>query len=259
MIHTFVVLAYKESEFLEDCIKSVLNQSVKSKVVIATTTPNNYIKKIASKYELDVNVGKHTSIGGDFDFAVKCGNTDLVTVAHQDDVYEYRYAEKVIDNYRKYKNSIIIFTDYYEIRNKKKVYSNFNLKIKRILLANLYFKGISGFRFIKRNTLRFGNSICCPSVTFIKRMCPDSIFKCDLICNIDWYAWEKLSNMNGKFIFIKDKLMGHRIDDSTTTTDIINKGIRTKEDLFMFKKFWPSCIASLINKSYRNAEKSNKL
>ena len=90
-------------------------------------------------------------------------------------------------------------------------------------------------------------------------MCPDSIFKCDLICNIDCYAWEKLSNMNGKFIFIKDKLMGHRIDDSTTTTDIINKGIRTKEYLFMFKKFWPSCIASLINKSYRNAEKSNKL
>ena len=41
-IHTFVVLAYKESEYLEDCIKSTLNQKYKSDVVIATSTPNKY-------------------------------------------------------------------------------------------------------------------------------------------------------------------------------------------------------------------------
>ena len=42
-IHTFVVLAYKESNYLEDCIKSVLNQKYKSNVVIATSTPNKFI------------------------------------------------------------------------------------------------------------------------------------------------------------------------------------------------------------------------
>ncbi len=46
MIHTFVVLAYKESEYLEECIKSVLNQSLKTNVVIATSTPNDYIKNL---------------------------------------------------------------------------------------------------------------------------------------------------------------------------------------------------------------------
>ena len=35
IIHTFVVLAYKESDKLEECIKSVLNQKYKSEVVIA--------------------------------------------------------------------------------------------------------------------------------------------------------------------------------------------------------------------------------
>lgn len=30
-LHTFVVLAYKESPFLEDCIMSVINQSIKTK------------------------------------------------------------------------------------------------------------------------------------------------------------------------------------------------------------------------------------
>ena len=32
-LHTFVVLAYKESAYLEECIKSVLNQEYKSEVV----------------------------------------------------------------------------------------------------------------------------------------------------------------------------------------------------------------------------------
>ena len=42
-IHTFVVLAYKESKYLENCIKSVLNQKYKSNVIISTSTPNKYI------------------------------------------------------------------------------------------------------------------------------------------------------------------------------------------------------------------------
>ena len=52
-LHTFVVLAYKESKYLEESVKSVLNQKYKSKVVIATSTPNDYIKKLAKKYKLD--------------------------------------------------------------------------------------------------------------------------------------------------------------------------------------------------------------
>ena len=45
-LHTFVVLAYKESKYLETCIKSVLNQKYRSDVVIATSTPNDYINSL---------------------------------------------------------------------------------------------------------------------------------------------------------------------------------------------------------------------
>ena len=45
-IHAFVVLAYKESQYLEQCVKSVLRQDYKSDVVIATSTPNNFIRSI---------------------------------------------------------------------------------------------------------------------------------------------------------------------------------------------------------------------
>ena len=259
MMHTFVILAYKESPFLEECIKSVLNQSVKSKVVIATTTRNNYIEKLANKYNLNIIEGKHTSIGGDFDFALSCGKTKLITIAHQDDIYDYKYAKEVIDNYYKCKNSLIIFSDYYEIRNNNKVYSNKNLKVKRLLLSSIFIKSLSGIKLLKRNVLRFGCSICCPSVTFVKDKIPKQVFECDMKSDVDWYAWEKLSKLNGKFIFINKKLMGHRIDESTTTTDIINQGIRTKEDLFMLKKFWPDFIAKIINKFYRKSEGSNNV
>lgn len=256
-IHTFVVLAYKESIYLEDCIKSVLNQSIKTNVVIATTTYNKYIRDIAKKYKLKVIVGKHTTIGGDFDFARLSVNSDLVTIAHQDDIYDYNYAEYVINCYNKYKNSSIIFTDYYEIRDDKKVYSNTNLKIKRILLFPLRIKKLGNFKFFKRNVLRFGNSISCPAVTFVNKNCPNDVFKSDFKSDCDWYAWEKLSKLDKSFIFISKKLMGHRIDESTTTTDIINNGIRTKEDLEILKMFWPNKIAILINNKYRKSEKSN--
>ena len=53
-LHTFVVLAYKESKYLETCIKSVLNQKYRSDVVIATSTPNDYINSLANKYNLEV-------------------------------------------------------------------------------------------------------------------------------------------------------------------------------------------------------------
>ena len=88
-MHTFVVLAYKESEYLEKCIKSVLNQKYKSKVLIATSTPNDYIYDLAKKYNLEVIVNPNPGkgIGYDFDFAISCGKTDLVTVAHQDDIF----------------------------------------------------------------------------------------------------------------------------------------------------------------------------
>lgn len=258
-MHTFVVLAYKESDYLEDCIKSVLNQKYKSKVVIATATPNKFVSDIASKYNLEIIENKnHKNIGGDFDFAISCADTPLVTVAHQDDIYDYEYSYEMVENYNKNKNAIILFSDYYELRNNEKVYSNTNLKIKRILLFPLkIFKGES--KIIKRSAIRFGNAICCPAVTFVKDKTGTNVFSCDFKCDVDWYAWEKLSHLKGSFVFISKPLMGHRVHEGSTTTEIIHDNIRTKEDLEMFKKFWPNFIAKSINKFYMKSENSNKL
>jgi len=258
-LHTFIILAYKESEFLEECIKSTINQTKKTDVVIATTTDNQYIRDLAHKYKLDVIVGEHTNIGGDFDFAKNAAKTELVTIAHQDDIYEPEYAENIINYYNKCKNSTIIFSDYYEIRNNKKIENNLNLKIKRIMLSPLKIKLLSNKKFVKRLVLSLGNSICCPAVTFVNKNCPKAVFDSDFKSNVDWYAWKKLSEIKGNFIYVPKRLMGHRIDETTTTSDIIKQGIRTKEDLIMFEMFWPKKIAKIINNFYSNSEKSNKI
>lgn len=259
-MHTYVVLAYKESEYLEKCIKSVCNQKYKSKVVIATSTPNNYIYGLANKYNLEViiNPNPGMGIGYDFDFALSCGKTELVTIAHQDDIYDFDYSYNMVRMYKKYPKSVILFSDYYEIRNENKVSSNTNLKIKRILLFPLRVKFLSAFKFWKRFVIRFGNAISCPAVTFVKNnISTNDVFKCNFVCDVDWFAWEKLSLLKGNFLFVNKKLMGHRVHEESTTTEIINERVRTKEDFVMFQKFWPRCISKLINRFYVKAEESN--
>jgi glycosyltransferase involved in cell wall biosynthesis len=257
-IHTFVVLAYKESIYLEECIKSVINQKYNSKVIIATSTPNNFIDKLANKYKIKIIVNKnHRSIGGDFDFAISCSSTELVTIAHQDDIYDFNYSYEIVQTYLKNKDSIIIFPNYYEIKSNLNIVNNKNLKIKRYLLIPLLDQKNSGSIAKKRAVIKFGNSICCPSVTFNTKMIQFPVFDCPFKCNVDWNAWEKLSKNDGKFIYVNKCLMGHRIHEGSTTTEIINDNIRTKEDYEMFKRFWPMLIAKLLAKIYKNSEKSN--
>ena len=259
-MHTFVVLAYKESKFLEECINSVLNQTLKTNVIIATSTPNKYIDKLAKKYHLKVVVNKgKKGIGYDFDFAKNIVETELVTIAHQDDIYDSTYAEEIIKAYKKQKKSIIIFPDYYEIKHNKKVYTNTNLKIKRILLFPLKFHFWCNSIFIKRCALRFGSAISCPSVTFVTQNCPKTIFSSDLKCNIDWLGWEILSREKGYFYFINKPLMGHRIYSESTTSEVLKDNGRTIEDYKILCKFWPKWMAKVIAKLYSNSEKSNNI
>lgn len=44
--HTFVVCAYKESRYLESCVRSLVNQTVKSDIIMTTSTENEHIKKL---------------------------------------------------------------------------------------------------------------------------------------------------------------------------------------------------------------------
>ena len=93
---------------------------------------NTYMS-LANKYHLKVNINPNPGkgIGYDFDYAISCGMTKLVTIAHQDDIYDYEYSYQIVNKYKKYPTSSIIFSDYYEIRENKKCLFKFKFKNKK--------------------------------------------------------------------------------------------------------------------------------
>ena len=54
--HVFAVCAYKDSPYLEQCIRSLKAQTVPSHIIICTSTPSSYIDRLAWKYGLQVYV-----------------------------------------------------------------------------------------------------------------------------------------------------------------------------------------------------------
>ena len=258
--HTFVVGAYTESPYLNDCIQSLRNQTVKSKILLATSTPNESIRGLAQRYNLPLLVsGEPSGIAKDWNFAYRQADTPYITIAHQDDLYEPAYLETALGYLENAKRPLIFFTDYYERRGEQVVRKNRLLKVKRILLLPLRIGLFKNSRFVRRRCLSFGCPICCPSVTFAKDNLPPIIFEEGFRSNLDWQAWEKLSRQKGAFLYCKTPLMQHRVHEGSETTAVLRENIRGKEDYEMFRKFWPDFIAKKLTKAYSSSEKSNNL
>ncbi len=258
--HTYVLCAYKQSEFLEDCIKSLLAQTEKSNILIATSTPCEHINVLAEKYSLPLYINEgEKGIGGDWNFAYSKAQTPLITIAHQDDIYEPTYTEEMLKYLNQAKDPIIYFSFYAELRDGEKVYNNKLLRVKKILLSPLKIKGFWHSKFIRRRVLSLGCPICCPAVSFVKERVGESPFTNDFLSDIDWQQWEIQSRKKGSFVYNPKPLMCHRIHAESATTEIIGDNKRTKEDLEMFKRFWPAPIAKIIAKVYQGSEKSNNI
>ena len=106
----FVICAYKEIKYLENCVQSLLNQTIKCKIIISTSTPNDFIKSIAKKYNIPLKINT-TGSGNfsDFYFAYKQADTKYVTLCHQDDEYLPEFAETMLKYLKNEKKTIIAF------------------------------------------------------------------------------------------------------------------------------------------------------
>ena len=212
MKHTFVILAYNESDDLEECIKSVINQSIKSNIVIATSTPNDYIFDLASQYSLGVMVNKKKSNKGrDYNFAINTFDTELLTIAHQDDLYDRNYTKEILECYKNHPEATIIFTDNYEIKDSIKIKKSKRLFWKRFFLFPLKYKCFQSRKFFKMRSLRRNKFICTSSITFVKKNIKKDIFPTNLRFNNDWQGLIDLAKDNTKFVYLSKKLVGYRV------------------------------------------------
>ena len=261
--HTFAICAYGESKFIEDCIVSLENQTIRTNIIICTSTPSDHLKEIADKYNLklyeNTDMAFKSNIATDWNYAIDCADTALVTIAHQDDIYKPEYAKKIIEYLNMADKPLIAFTDYAELRDGSEISNIRNLNIKRIMLRPLTVRRLWKSVFVRRRILSFGSAICCPSVTYVITDLPDELFLPGYKVNLDWQAWERFSRLKGDFVFVNDILMVHRIHKESETSKNISDSNRTKEDYDMFCKFWPGWVARFIEHWYKKGEEQNEL
>ena len=259
--HTFAICAYGESPYLEACILSLKAQTVPTRLLIATSTPSGFIRGLAGRYGIPVFENpERRGIGADWNFAYNCAGTPLITVAHQDDLYEPAYAERMLKDLSRARAPILWFCDYAELRNGEKVLDNRNLKIKHLMLRPLKNERLQSSRFIRRRILSLGCPIACPSVTYVtERAGKQDIFSTEMKVSLDWDQWERQSGKRGAFVYCSSPLFCHRIHAESATTALIASNLRAEEDLTMFRRFWPPLIARFLARLYGASMKSNQL
>lgn len=256
---SFAICAYKRSEYLEELVLCLKHQSIPVEIYISTSTPNEHIESIANKYKLPVYVNDTEKKGSpaDWNFAYAQAKTPYVVLAHQDDRYEKDYAERILHAFHQANHPIIAFSDYYEIRDGKKVYDYPLRKIKDFMLKPLKFSHKS--RFIRNRILSIGFPICCPAIAYCKENYPSIDFKDGWVNSHDWEAIARLAKQKGEFQYISKPLVGHRIYEESQTTNTIASGARSKEDYEVLRSYWPAPIAKLILKYYSKSMESNSL
>lgn len=260
--HTFAVCAYKENPYLKSTIESLLAQDTPSPIIISTSTPNDSIQNAADQYKIPIVINPEShGAASDWNYGYNSADTPLVTIAHQDDHYDPNFLSTVLETLNKYDETQVqfIFTDYFEIRKDEHVYKNTLLKMKRILNAPLSRRILNGSRFTKRRVLSFGNPICCPAVTLVKKNLGVSVFDETYKNSCDYKTWVDLAGQPGRFVYVPEALMGHRIYEESSTTLNLNEGIRQFEDLEILSSLWPKPLAKLIYRVYSLGEKSNDL
>ena len=254
---TMVICAYGECKHLEECVLSVLKQRRKVEVLISTSTPNEYIMGIASKYGIKVCINKNGGQVKDYNFAMKQGRGRLVMLMHQDEVLDPYYSEYIIKSANRSQNPIIIFTDYIEMHNDvvdRK--PSAMVLIKRIMLLPLHIKGISWRGHGKRAVQLLGNPITHPTVVCVRDRMPEIVFDEKFKACMDWDLWERLSKQKGSFVYIPRVLLYHRMNDENQSAKLISTdNSRYNEEFDIFSRLWPRPIAKLIMKLYSHAYK----
>ena len=254
---TFVVCAYKECAYLEESIKCLLNQTVKANVLISTSTPNEFINNIAQRYGIEVRVNPNGGQIKDYNFAMEQADTDLIMLAHQDELISERFVERVLQELNKSKKPIIAFTNYLEMHNDViDTKPSTMVKIKRIMLIPLKWRWLAGTSFGKWLFQCMGDPITHPTVVCVRKEMPKEIFREQFKASMDWDLWERLSKQKGTFVYVKDVLLYHRMNEENQTNKLLKTtNARYEDEYDIFCRFWPKPIAKLIMHFYSGASK----
>lgn len=255
--HTFVIMAYKESAYLEACIKSVLNQTQPTLAHITTSTPNSFISNLATKYGLQVHVNSNGgSIGKDWNFGLNSASTPYVTLAHQDDLYHPDFAADCIAAAKRYdaEKPLMVFNRSITFAGDKEVRVPYKNILRWLLIFPFHFRSGIHSNFWKKTALRFSNSISCPGVFYVKKNLDNFRFNEMDKYILDWRAWYEMAEREGAMVYVDKALHTHR-EHEASTTSVTQLETLQKEEMDLLSHIWGnSFIPKLITTVLRLAK-----
>ena len=251
MDHAFVVLGYGQSPFLGEALASVGGQTRASRIVIATSTPNDHIAGTAAAHSVPVVVNRaREGIGADWNFALETTEARFVTLAHQDDVYYPRFLDASLAALAE-TGAALSFSGYQEIDDagapKVSKISHAKHAIEAVILGRA--RAVTGLRL--RAFLSFGNPLPCSSVTYDRAKLKGFRFSTVYKSNLDWDAWWRLMDGGATFAQLAERLVGRRHNALTETAALTRAGVRAAEDAEMFRRAWPRPFADALHLAYR--------
>jgi glycosyltransferase involved in cell wall biosynthesis len=260
--HVFVIPVYGDAPHLDDCIASILRQSVgRPRLLLTTSTPSQPLADVAARHGIELRLNPvRADIGTDWNFALSVSGADYVTIAHQDDRYDPRYLSVMTELEATHPRMSLAFSDYREHTDLGSRPTNMNLRIKRVLCARAFGKATAiDARSAKQRLLNLGNPICCPSVLLNRCRFPDFRFDAVYKTNLDWDAWLRLAAEPGEFVYSRQALVSKRVHMASETSVTIANRVRQNEDLAMFRRLWPPPVAALIAAVYSLGYLANRV
>ncbi|HEY2707979.1 MAG TPA: glycosyltransferase family A protein [Caulobacteraceae bacterium] len=249
--HAFAVLAYGNSPFLEGCLASLAAQTVTSRIVIATSTPSEFIAGAALRAGVPICANPvRGTIANDWNFGLRATGARYVTLAHQDDTYAPTFLAETLAAFGDGAGALC-FSGYQEIDDAGAAISSKISRVKHLIEAITLgaSRSASGWRL--RAFLSFGNPLPCSSVTYDLSQLGDFSFSADFASNLDWDAWWRQMTSGATFRRAPGRLVGRRHNQMTETSRLLKDGTRRREDLAMFRRAWPRPMADLIARFYQ--------
>lgn len=250
----FAICAYKDSPYLEACIRSVLGQNYPSKAMICTSTPSPYIRALAEKYSLPcyIREGK-SNIRDDWNFAYQMADARLVTIAHQDDCYRAGYVRTLVNFLSRFPDMTLFTTDAITVKDGQPMPWERLRLVKKLLRLFLRSPYAAHLTWVKKSALVLGNAICCPACTYRKELLGEPLFTSDFQFALDWDNLLALAERPGRFICAEEPLVFHRIHPDAATSLSMEENRRAWEEAQILGRIWPKFVAKLLMSGYRGA------
>ena len=174
----------------------------------------------------------------------------LVTIAHQDDCYHEDYSLAVCHAYRSFPDGSLIFTQAEDINSEGEKIPNVSERIKRILRLPYCFTKKTNRLSYKLLPLSFGNSIPCPSCTYVMEKTPEFLFDNKSKFVTDWRAFLRLAKGEGRFLYVKKPLLYYRRHPSSETRKQMKDNRRRKEEREVLQSIHGKLLGGILSFAY---------